>query len=135
MASRPTLGIILAAARDNANLVWVAMGRGTAFNIPLFDTPGKFVGLDEPAAWYFFDHSAEKAQTDEWQAMQDGALPAPVPGVVWGEDGVISAADAMAAVARSNMTIAIMTGDLVAPEEFRNGILAAANLYLATPET
>jgi hypothetical protein len=134
MTARPTFGLVTAAARADANRVFVAMGRGEAFGVPAYDAPGKLLSVDPPTHYYFFDVTAEDHDVRAWEGMQSGDLPPVAPGVVWGEGGIISAADAMAAVTRDTTLFATKVGDLMTAMQFRDSILAGAGLYLPVPE-
>ncbi len=128
----PTICIITDAHKSAANRVWEAMGRGPGtFSIPIVNDPA--ATWDSPAThWLMADDSAMPADVAAWQALQRGDLP-PVPaGVVWGENGVIDAASAMAAVTASNLQVYSASGDVQAAEHMA-GILAGRGLYKRAP--
>ena len=129
----PSICIITAASKDNANLVWAAMGRGpNTFTRKLCEDAN--ATSDTPPTHYLMaDSSSEASDVAAWQAMANGDLP-PVPeGTVWGEDGVISAADAMAATSASNLQVYSASGD-VTPVDHMNGILLGRSLYVVPDE-
>lgn len=124
----PSICVVTAAAKDDANLVWAAMGRGpNTFTRKLCaDEPG--VTSETPATHYLMaDSSSEESDVHAWQAMANGDLPA-ISGI-WGEDGVIDAASAQAAVSGTNLQVYSASGD-VTPVDHMNGILASRGLML-----
>lgn len=124
----PVICVVTAAAKDNANLVWAAMGRGpNTFTRKLCAIdPG--VTSDTPATHYLMaDSSTEESDVQAFQAMAGGDLPA-ISGI-WGEDGVIDAAAAQAATSGTNLQVYSASGD-VAPVDHMNGILQSRALML-----
>jgi len=106
MATQPYIAICTHAARDDINRVYAATGAGPeTFSRMLHSEPGKVIGVDIPTHWLAADTNADAGKVANWNAMIGGDLPPVAPGVVWGENGVISAADAMAAVGNDNMRI------------------------------
>lgn len=129
----PSICIITAAAKDDANRVWSAMGRGPEnFGVPLTNQIPAVIG--SPITHYVSaDSSSQASDVAAWQAMQNGDLPPVPPGVVWGENGVIDAASAMAAVTGENLQVYSASGN-VTPVEHLNGILQGRALSLIPPE-
>lgn len=74
-----------------------------------------------PTHWLIFDASTSYEDVSVYQAFADGDLP-PLsdPTAAWGEDGLIGAAAAMAAVNAANMQVYAASGD-VEPTEFIEG--------------
>lgn len=125
--------IVTAAARANARLVWQAMGRGpNSFLMPLTDdadpTPESTV-----THWAMHDGSATDTDVAEWQALTNGDLPAVPEGTVWGEDDVISAADAIAACSAANLQVYSAAGSVV-PLEHMEGVIAGRGLRVRPSE-
>lgn len=112
MSNLPAVCIVTDAARDNANLVWKAMGRGP-------DTFSRAVCAVDPEAtpatpathWLMADGSADSSDVAAWQAMAHGDLPQ-IEGI-WGEDEVIDAAAAQEAVSAANLQVYSASGDVV----------------------
>lgn len=75
------------------------------------------------------DMSATDYLVEQWQALANNAdLPA-ITGI-WGEDGVISASDAIEAFGGGNLHIYTAAGSMTSPERdaWRDGILAGRGL-------
>lgn len=128
MSYLPMVIIITAAAQPDANLVWEARGRG----------PGSFMrkvcALDPGATWettpthyVMSDATATDGEVAICQAMTAGDLPPLPEGVVWGEDGIVSAADAMAATDGAVMQVYSVAG-AVEPLDHIAGIFAGRGL-------
>ena len=123
------IGIATAAAVDNVNLVLQAMGRGPG------NTSRKATTVANPA-WdatpthYFM---SDQGVTAEFQAQllgfANGDLPPLPEGVVWGEGGVISAADALEAISASNFAFASFN-DGFTPGEQVQAALDALGLHI-----
>lgn len=100
------IGISTAAALTNANLVLEAMGRGPG-NISRKATTAANPAWDATPTHYFM---SDQGVTPEFQAQllgfSNGDLPPLPEGVVWGVNGVISAADAIAAITAANFSFA-----------------------------
>lgn len=134
MSNLPFVGICTAAAKINVDLVWEAMGRG----------PGTFsrkvCALDPGATWttpatHYLSSDASATDSDIaiWQGFADANLP-PLPwGIIWGEEGVISAADAIAAISGANLQVYSVSGD-VTPADHIAGILAGRGLQYVPEE-
>jgi len=128
------IGIATAAAVTNVNLVLEAMGRGPG-NISRKATTAA-VDPTDPMAWamtpthYFM---SDQGVTAEFQAQllgfANGDLPPLPDGVVWGEEGVISAQDALAAIASPNFSFASFSGAFT-PGEQVQAALDALGLHI-----
>lgn len=125
MSQLPVVCIIAAASKDDGNLVWAAQGRGP-------DTFSRRLTTDSPATtgstvthYLMADSSSDASDVAAWQAMADGDLPQ-INGV-WGENGVIGAAEAQAAVSGANLQVYSASGD-VAPLDHCNAILLSRGL-------
>ncbi len=101
----PTICICTAAAKTDLNRVWDAMGQGpNTFSVALCaDDPG--ATWETPPTHYLMqDMGAQQTDVDIWTAMaQNNDLP-PISGV-WGEDGVITAAEAQTAISSGNLFV------------------------------
>lgn len=131
--SLPVICVVTAAAKDNANLVWAAMGRGpNTFSRKLCAVSGSATDATPATHYLMADSSASEADVHAWQAMAAGDLPQ-IDGI-WGEDGVINAASAHDAVSASNLQVYSASGD-VAPTEHAVGILASREMmFVPDPE-
>lgn len=131
MTTQPVICIVTAAAHVNANLVWAAQDRGP-------DTFSRKLTTDDPATpesvvthYLMADSSCSVEDIAAWQALANGDLPQ-IAGV-WGEDGVIGAADAMAATNGANLQVYSASGD-VQPLGHANAILASRGLSFVPDE-
>lgn len=133
MASLPAICICTAAARDDINLVWEAMGRGPN------NISRKLCAIDPNATWetpathYMMqDMSATDSDVAEWQALCNGDLPL-IQGT-WGEDGIISAWDAQVACSDGNLQVFSAAGlddsgvNGATPTEWRDGVFIGVGL-------
>jgi hypothetical protein len=135
----PRIVIVTAAALTDINRICHAMGLGTGYI-------GRKLCAEDPQA----DHTTSathylvndmSAQVDDdpiWQGMANDADLPPIAGV-WGEEGVISAQDAQAALTFGNMQVYTAAGmDLdsnpSAAIEWRNGILTGRGLQFVPDE-
>lgn len=123
---QPVICIIAAAAKTNANLVWAAMDRGPdTFSVPLTSDPAPTT--ESVVSHYLMaDSSTTVEDVQAWQAMANGDLPQ-INGT-WGENGVISAADAQEATSATNLQVYSASGD-VTPVQHMLGILAGRGLH------
>lgn len=103
----PTIVIVTAAAQVPLNRIWEAMGRGPdTFSVRLCaDVPE--ATYESPVTHYLMcDMSAMQNDLVVWAAMAENNDLPPLPnGVIWGENGVISALDAQAAINGGNMFV------------------------------
>ncbi|WP_340645331.1 hypothetical protein [Phenylobacterium sp.] len=123
------IGIATAAALTNVNLVLEAMGRGPG-NITRKATTVADPAWDATPTHYFMSDQGVSA---EFQAQllgfSNGDLPPLPEGVVWGVDGVISAADALAAITAANFSFASFN-DGFTPGAQVQAALDAKGLYV-----
>lgn len=96
------IGIGAIAAVENINLVLEAMGRGpNSLSRPATSTPNP---TWETAATH--KYMSDQGATGEFAAIllgfSNNQLPPLPDGVVWGENGIISSADAQAAITAEN---------------------------------
>lgn len=136
MSAVPAILICTDAVKTDCNLVWNATGRGpNTFSVPLVAADDETATYETaPTHWLAQDMSATAELAVTWLAMCDGDLPQ-ITGV-WGEEGVISAQDAMAACGGGNLQV-YSAGGLIegnAAIEWRNAILAGRNLKLRPDE-
>ena len=126
----PTIGIVAASVRDACNRVLDAQGRGPdSFTRTLAPADPAPTPSTTPTHYFMQDMSATDSLAAAWQALANvGDLPA-ISGV-WGEDGVISAAEAQAACAGGNMHVYTAAGPMTPTERdaWRDGILAGRGL-------
>lgn len=109
MSTVNIIGIGAVAAVVNINLVLEAMGRGpNSLSRPACVKPTPENGLPEvtwettPTHRYMSDQGVTSEFAAILHGFANGDLPPLPEGTVWGEDGVISAADALAAIASTN---------------------------------
>ena len=132
----PSIVICTAAVRDDINLIWEAMGRGPN------NISRKLCAIDPEATWetpathYMMqDMTATDADEANWKAMAENNDLPPIEGV-WGENGVISASNAQAAISGGNMQVYSAAG-LVTPQirdDWRDGVLLGAGLQFVPEE-
>lgn len=107
------IGIGKIEAVENINKVLEAMGRGpNSLSRPATTKPTPENGLP-PVTWetapthrYMSDQGVSETFAQILHGFANGELPPLPEGVVWGEDGVISAADALAAITADNFAFA-----------------------------
>jgi hypothetical protein len=128
------IGIATAAAVTNVNLVLQAMGRGPG-NISRKATTVADPAWDATPTHYFM---SDQGVTAEFQAQllgfANGDLPPLPPGVVWGEEGVISAQDALAAIASPNFSFASFSGAFTPGEQVQAALDALGLHVIPFPE-
>lgn len=142
----PAVCIVTAAHKTNINLVFAAMGEGPeTFTRKLCAVDPLATTSTPPTHWLMSHAGATDSMVAIWQAMTQGNLPPLPEGVVWGVDGVISAADAMAATHGSVFHVYSAAGD-IEPVDFilgkpdandvrQGGVLASEGLqYVPDPE-
>lgn len=100
------IGIATAAAVANVNLVLEAMGRGPGSITRKATTVANPTWDAEPTHWFMSDQSADAEFQSILLGFANGDLPPLPDGVVWGVDGVISAADALEAISAENFAFA-----------------------------
>lgn len=130
----PVICVCTAAAQINVNRVWAAMGRGPGTFERRLTTGSDPTSEVEPTHYLMSDASTSADDAAEWQAMANGDLPHLPDGRVWGEDGVIGAEDARAAISGGNLQVYSASGDVV-PIDHANGVLASRGLsWVPFPE-
>lgn len=111
-----TLGIVCIvtdAQKTDINLVFAARGLGPeTFTRKLCAVDAGATWETVPTHWLMSNAAGDQAELDILTAMTGGTLPAPVEGTVWGVDGVISAADSMAACDGSVFHVYSAAGDI-----------------------
>lgn len=127
----PTIMTAPAAYVPAINAVFAAMGLGEdTLSVALVSAADDEATAETPATYYYAqDMGADAANVAVWNAMCEGLLPALPEGVAWGENGVISEAEAIAALT-GHLTVASEAG-LTTPEqreEFLAGILIGKGL-------
>lgn len=125
--TQPVICIVTTAARDDANRVWAAMGRGPeTFSVPL--TADLSPTLQSTVSHYLMaDSSCSVPDVAAWQALANGDLPQ-IDGI-WGVDGVIGSALAQAATIDSNLQVYAASGD-VEPIAHAEAVLSSRGLCL-----
>lgn len=132
-----TIGIVCLvtdAQKTNINLVFAARGHGPeTFTRKVCALDPLATPETPPTHWLMSDAGSSNEELSILQAMTEGDLP-PVPnGVVWGEDGVISAADAMAATDGAVFQVYSCAGDVL-PVDHVAAVLASRGLqYVPEP--
>lgn len=100
------IGIGAIAAVTNINKVLEAMGRGpNSLSRPATSTPNP-TWETAPTHKYMSDQGVSGEFAAILLGFANGDLPPLPEGVVWGEEGVISAADALAAITADNFAFA-----------------------------
>lgn len=131
MTIQPVIAVAAAATIVNTRKVWEAQGLGPeAFSRRLTDdttpTPSSTV-----THYMMADDSCMVEMVAAWQAMAHGDLPQ-IDGV-WGEDGVIGAADAMEATNSDNLQVYSASGNVV-PLDHANAVLQSRGLHFVPDE-
>lgn len=91
------------------------------------DTPSP-IATTPPTHWISFDASLNEADVIAFQKFPAGELPPPAdPEAAWGKDGLISAAEAAAAVSGANLQVYSVSGDVV-PFDFCAAIIESRGL-------
>lgn len=122
----PSIVIVTAAAQPAINAIWEAMGNGPdTFSVKLCDKDPNATWQSPVTAYLMLDMGAQQSDVDVWSAMaQSNDLPPLPAGVVWGENGIISASDAQAALGNESMVVFPAYG--IATEEGRTAWIAAS---------
>lgn len=112
---------------EDVNAVLEAMGRGPgSLGTKASDVPDQAFGATSTHMFMCNQSAAAEFQAQMLAWAGDGDLPPLPEGVVWGEDGVISAADAMAAGA--HLAVASFNENFT-PDEQVAATLGALGLY------
>jgi hypothetical protein len=126
--------IVAAAQKINLNLVFAARGMGpeTFTRKVCAINPGA-TWETAPTHWLMSLAGGDAAELTVLQAMTQGDLPDLPMGVVWGEDDVISAADAMACSDGAVFHVYSAAGD-IEPVDHVTAVLASEGLqYVPEP--
>lgn len=132
-----TIGIVFIvkdAKKDDLNLVFAARGMGPeSVTRKLCAIDPQATDQTPPTHWLASMANGTAEELATLNGMINGDLP-PVPdGTVWGENGVISAADAMAACDGAVMQVYSCAGD-VEPVDHVAAVLASRGLqYVPDP--
>jgi hypothetical protein len=134
----PTIVIVTAAAREDVRAIWDAMGQGgpATFLRKLCDIDPLADPTTAATHYLLADMGADSDMVADWQAMVEGAVLPPILGV-WGEDGVISEAAAVAAVSNGNLQVYSAAGvdqDTTVRDQWAAGILAGRQLQFVPAE-
>lgn len=134
----PAIVVALDAVRDDINLIWAAMGRGPD------NLSRKLCAIDPsatwqtpPTHWMMQDMSAQQSDVDVWSAMAENNDLPPLPeGTVWGENGIIDASTAQAAISSGNMFVFPAYGLATDTDRdnWRDGVLAGMGLQFVPDE-
>ncbi len=135
MAQLPAICVVTDAQKDNANLVWAAMGRGpSTFSRKLCALDPSATPSTPPTHWLMSDAAATESDVAIWQGFANGDLPPLASGLAWGEGDIIAAPTALTAINAANLQVYSASGD-VSPVEHGNGILASRDLqFVPDPE-
>jgi hypothetical protein len=130
----PYIAIVTDAKRVDLNRVFDAMGYGPETFIRKCCAPDpSATTATPPTHWLSSNASASDALVATLQAMTAGDLPALPDGVVWGENGVITAADAMAASNGSALHVYSAAGQ-IEPAQHAAAVLVSEGLqYVPDP--
>lgn len=124
----PNIAVVAAAVKDNANAVLEAWGRGpNTFSRKLCAKSDTATYETPPTHYMCADSSTTDSDVAIMQGFANGDLPPLPDGTVWGESGVVSAADAMTAISGANLQVYSASGDVV-PLDHANAVLASRNL-------
>lgn len=127
MSTQPCVGIVKAADKTNANLVWNAWGKGPDTFSRRLTTDASPTPSSTVTHYLFADSSTSVEDVQIIQGFANGDLP-PLPmGVAWGVDGVIAAAAALTAIDGDSLQCYSASGN-VAPIDHCNAILASRGL-------
>jgi hypothetical protein len=113
--SLPYLGVAKAAAITNVRLTLGAMGLGFGgLGVPMVaKTDDTATSATEPTGYMQYDGSADSDLVATLQALVDGDVPGlDINGnpILWGQDGVISQVDAIAAFGTENVQVISAAG-------------------------
>lgn len=125
--------LVTDAYKTNINLVFAARGLGPETFTRKVCAAGAATPSTPPTHWLMSMANGDQAELNVLTAMTEGDLPDLPMGVVWGEDGVISAADAMTATGGSVFQVYSAAGD-VEPVDHVAAVLASRDLqYVPDP--
>lgn len=128
----PMVCVVDDAKRNDINQVWIARGLAQPNSDPSF---ARALCAADPEAtwetpathWLMSDAGASDGEVDTCNQMTAGNLPPLPEGTVWGEDGVISAAAAMAATDGAVFRVFSCAGE-VEPLDHMAAVLATLGL-------
>lgn len=126
--------IVSAAHKTNINLTFAARGHGPeTFTRKLCAINPGATWETPPTHWLMSNAAGNAEELAVLMAMTGGDLPEPSPGAVWGVEGVISAADAMAASNGSVFHVYSAAGE-IEPVDHVAAVLASEGLqYVPDP--
>ena len=127
--------IVTDAQKDNINLVFDARGLGPqTFTRKLCAVDPSATPDTAPSHWLMSNAAGSQDEVTILTAMTEGTLPTLPDGVAWGEDGVISAADALAATDGAVFQVYSAAGD-IEPVDHVAAVLVSRSLqYVPDPE-
>lgn len=127
--------IVTDAQKTNINLVFAARGHGPeTFTRKLCAVDPGATPSTPQTHWLMSNAAGTQEELNVLTAMTEGGLPLVPEGTVWGEDGIISSADAMAASDGSVFQVYSAAGD-VEPVDHVAAVLASRGLqYVPDPE-
>ena len=123
------IGVATNAAVTNVNLVLEAMGRGPGSITCKATTVSNPTWEEAPTHWFMSDQGVTAEFQAQLLGFSNGDLPPLPSGTVWGENGVISAADALAAISAANFAFASFN-DSFTPGEQVQATLDALGLHI-----
>lgn len=129
--TQPIVCIVKAADKTSANLVWDAWGKGPdTFSRRLTDDPAPTTS-STVTHYLMADSSTSVEDVQIIQSFASGQLP-PIAGL-WGQDGVIEAADAQQAIDGDSLQCYSASGN-VEPVDHVAAILASRGLSYVPDE-
>lgn len=130
----PSVCVVTDAYKININRTFEAMGYGPETFTRRLCAIDPGATPSTPATHWLMSHAAATdTQVAIWQGMTEGNLPPLPDGVVWGEDGVISAADAMAATDGAVFHVYSAAG-VIEPVDHVAAVLATEGLQYVPDE-
>lgn len=131
----PFVAVITNAKKNDWNRIGAAIGWGPETFTRKLCAKNPSATSSTPAThWLCSAAAATDSDVAMLQAMTNGDLPILPPGAVWGEDGVISAADAMAASSGAVFHVYSAAGE-IEPVDHVAAVLAAEGLqYVPDPD-
>ena len=127
------IGIGAIAAVTNINKVLEAMGRGpNSLSRPATSTPNP-TWETAPTHRYMSDQGVTTEFASILHGFSNGDLPPLPEGVVWGEDGIISAADALAAITAANFAFGSFNEGFTPGEQVEAALSALGLVVVPDP--
>ena len=127
MTTQPCVGIVKAADKTNANLVWAAWGKGPETFSRKLTTDADPTPSSTVTHYLFADSSTSVEDVAIIQGFANGDLPPLDVGVAWGVGSAIGAAAALAAIDGDSLQCYSASGN-VTPLDHCNAILASRGL-------